>query len=92
MSTSAGKKKRSKTKLNNTNKLALNLWDTYFQKPLEHSIKGTSISTERTNWISKEVNPGRKITRHKEEWQNQIFQDNLKKLKDGFMKLPAMKK
>ena len=33
------KKKRTKSRLKTQNNLALNLWDAYFQKPLESTIR-----------------------------------------------------
>ena len=55
------KKKSNKTRLENTNRLALNLWDAYFQKPLEQSINKTIATDRWTSGHSGSLGTGRKI-------------------------------
>lgn len=71
-------------RLQSKNKLALNLWNTYFEKVIESSGK---VSNQLTS------GRGNKLKlKEKEKQADRAFTLNLQKLKEGFLKLPLMRK
>lgn len=74
------------------NKLALNLWGAYFQRPLEQSIRKAQISDKEKSSKSGTLNKTARKAKNRYEQQDSIFVENMRRLKVGFLNLSKNKK